>query len=139
MLQRAAPASSFESTFRAADGALYVLGKSELRVAKLQAWTERVEALVVGNEWMDALALALDQYEAIIKANELAAAAAEAKARRLEKAGVEGMRAPARAVVVCLGGHAPPPLSLQSSTRARLSGCENAACRSTSKRRSRSF
>ena len=45
---------SSQNTFRACGGVLYLLGISELRVAKVQTWTQRVSGLVDSGEWLEA-------------------------------------------------------------------------------------
>ena len=60
------------------DGCLYLLGMRELRVARLRSWSERVDALTLQGDWLEALALALDHHETAV----LAAEAARAKAPR---------------------------------------------------------
>jgi len=58
---------SFQNSFRACDGRLYLLGNATLQTARVQSWTQRIEALVEDGEWLEALAHSLDHYEAAIK------------------------------------------------------------------------
>jgi hypothetical protein len=55
---------SYQNSFRANLGRLYMLGMNEIRVGRVQEWTERINSLVDVGEWLEALALALDHYEA---------------------------------------------------------------------------
>ncbi len=61
-LQRAHGAKSFQHTFRACDGCLYLLGRRELQVARVQTWQERVRQLKSAGDWIEALLLALDRH-----------------------------------------------------------------------------
>ena len=44
---------------------LYLLGLNEIRVAKVQPWTQRIDSLVESGEWLQGLALALDHYQSL--------------------------------------------------------------------------
>ena len=48
---KARGAVSFQNSFRACGGVLYLLGISELRVAKVQTWSQRVAGFVEAGEW----------------------------------------------------------------------------------------
>ena len=61
-LLRAHGAKSFQNTFRALDQRLYLLGRRELQVARVQTWMERVLVLKSSGEWIEALLLALDHH-----------------------------------------------------------------------------
>ena len=56
---------SFQNTFRASEGRLYLLGRRELQVARVQTWIERVNHLKMSGEWIEALLLALDHHSEI--------------------------------------------------------------------------
>jgi WD40 repeat protein len=60
-------ARSYFNSFQSADGALYLLGRQDLKKAEVQTWIQRVDGLVNDGEWLEALALALDHYEAAVK------------------------------------------------------------------------
>ena len=60
-------ARSYFNSFRSSDGALYLLGQQDLKKAEVQTWIQRVDGLVDDGEWLEALALALDHYEAAVK------------------------------------------------------------------------
>lgn len=61
-------ARSFSNSFRACDNGLYLLGLQELKSARVQPWTQRIDTLIDQGEWMEALALALDNFEGMKEA-----------------------------------------------------------------------
>ena len=62
-----APLETYQNSFRRGDNRLYLLGRKELRMVGLQTWNQRVEAYVDAGDWLEALALALDQYETEVR------------------------------------------------------------------------
>lgn len=44
---------------------MYLLGLKELRTARVQPWTQRIDTLVESGEWLEAMALALDHFECV--------------------------------------------------------------------------
>ena len=64
-LERAHGVKSFQNTFRSMDQRLYLLGRRELQVARVQTWMERVRQLKSAGEWIEALLLALDHHSDI--------------------------------------------------------------------------
>lgn len=81
--------ASFQNTFRSCDDSLYLLGAEECRRARVQSWEERVEALVDNSEWLSALALSLDNYDACATAFRESVEAAEKKAKAAAAKGGE--------------------------------------------------
>lgn len=78
---------------------------------RVQTWTERIDKLVEGSEWLDALRLALDHYEECVhEIQELADIASE-RAQRIANAGGQGKHNHSVCTV-----HAVPPAHL-SCTR----------------------
>jgi len=55
---------TYQNSFRCGDDKLYILGRKELRFVGLQSWMQRIDVYVNQGEWLEALALALDHYEA---------------------------------------------------------------------------
>ena len=56
---------SFGNSFRACNSILYMLGLKELRTARVQSWTARIDTLIEDGEWLEALAVALEHYEGL--------------------------------------------------------------------------
>ena len=49
-----------DGSVRASDNSLLLLGSSSIVIVKVLTWSDRVDALIAGNHWTEALALALD-------------------------------------------------------------------------------
>ncbi len=58
---------SFQNSFRGCAGNVYLLGMQQLCIAKEQSWKERIDALTEAGEWISALVLALDRFDAVTK------------------------------------------------------------------------
>lgn len=64
--------------------------RATIATNRVQTWTERIDKLVEGSEWLDALRLALDHYEECVhEIQELADIASE-RAQRIANAGGQG-------------------------------------------------
>jgi len=61
------PGTLFPS-FRTCRARLYLLGEEELRSATVQSWEQRIDFLLDSGEWLEALAVALDNYERLTEA-----------------------------------------------------------------------
>ena len=61
-------------------------------MCSVQSWEERVEALVDSSEWLSALALSLDNYDACATAFRESLDAAERKAKAAAMQGGDGTR-----------------------------------------------
>ncbi|OQR91809.1 vacuolar protein sorting-associated protein 8 [Achlya hypogyna] len=59
---------SFANSFRACNEMLYLLGLKELQTARVQPWTQRIDALIEDGEWLEGLGLALDHFDGLTKA-----------------------------------------------------------------------
>ncbi|OQS02659.1 vacuolar protein sorting-associated protein 8 [Thraustotheca clavata] len=59
---------SFANSFRACNDMLYLLGLKELQTARVQPWTQRIDALIEDGEWLEGLGLALDHFDGLTKA-----------------------------------------------------------------------
>ena len=64
------PVNSYQNSFQAVDQKLYILCQCELRTAYVQSWLQQADVLVAKGEWLEALALALDHYEARVRPTE---------------------------------------------------------------------
>ncbi|CAN0483464.1 unnamed protein product, partial [Discosporangium mesarthrocarpum] len=63
-----AGAASYHESFRSSEGRLFLLGRGELRSARVQGWSQQVDSLVKAGEWLEALAVALEHFEAHVSA-----------------------------------------------------------------------
>jgi hypothetical protein len=73
--------SSFQNSFTVCEGHLYILATDRVLDARMKSWTERIDTMIEDGEWISALALALDHYEAVTEAHHLAIAGAEQRAK----------------------------------------------------------
>lgn len=61
--------SSTQGSIVSIDGLTYLLGKDSLMVVRSVGWLQRVRAMIVEDNWISALALALDTYETVKNAH----------------------------------------------------------------------